>query len=313
MTTGRRTRQMIGKIIASLLMVAVVILLLWPGLAAHFRWNQIISALFNWMHFPAGVLIFVLLCRRRADGGALAGTILLLWILEYLQQFMGRGAQVVDALQGSAGAVCAFMVMGWTQARGAAGRTALGGGAVVLLLAGLMPVFSAWADYVRMYRCFPLIAGFETAAEMRRWEVSGGTLERVPKLATEGRYAAHLAATGADRDYVGMFTDQLVRDWRGMSALCLDVLVPHGQRPRLWVRVDDQMVPQPAYGERFQKRLVLPSGWNRIRIPRSELEVTPSGRRLELEHVARMGVFLEAPEAGTEIYVDNIRLEMPEE
>ncbi|HIE10347.1 MAG TPA: hypothetical protein EYP62_01895, partial [Kiritimatiellae bacterium] len=105
MTTGHPARRVARKITPSLLVVGVVILLLWPGLAAHFRWNQVISAVFNWMHFPAGALIFVLLFRRKADGGGLAGTILLLWILEYLQRFVGRGAEVADALQGSAGAV----------------------------------------------------------------------------------------------------------------------------------------------------------------------------------------------------------------
>jgi len=96
-------------------------------------------------------------------------------------------------------------------------------------------------------------------------------------------------------------------DWRGYGALAFDVYNPQEAPVSVTVRIDDRK-DYPDYGERFNRRLVLAPGENRVVIGFDELVTSEGHRPLDLKRIYRLLLFMASPVEVQELYLDHVRL-----
>ena len=174
----------------------------------------------------------------------------------------------------------------------------------LLTTAAVCPLVLILADRAAARRDFPLLASFESRAELGRWSVRGCRVSRVSKHATDGKFALKIEVENPD-NYPGLFECDAMCNMLDINALCFDVFVPGREPVALWLRVDDRV--NAAYADRFQDLRTLLPGANTVCIGRDDLQTTPSGRPLDLGRVLSWGIFFDRPHPGQTVYLDNVR------
>ncbi len=138
---------------------------------------------------------------------ALVFTLVVAGLAEVVQPFFGRAGDWIDLLRGSLGAFCATAVIRAYEVWRSPVRVA-----VYMLLAFAFALWPAIeiapyiADTVEGRRAFPVIAGFTTNHEMRRWQCQQATFTR-----TEGGARLEFFPGANDFSYAAM--RPAVADW----------------------------------------------------------------------------------------------------
>ena len=97
-------------------------------------------------------------------------------------------------------------------------------------------------------------------------------------------------------------------DWSGYTDLALDLFIP-GDLPRtLLFRVVDRGIGSD-YTEQFGRTLEFAPGWHQVRFPLESVSVAISGRRIHLDEIQSLVIFVPAPETPFRIVLANLRLE----
>ena len=96
-------------------------------------------------------------------------------------------------------------------------------------------------------------------------------------------------------------------DWRGYDALAFDVFNAQDEPVSVTVRIDDRE-DYPDYEDRFNRRLELVPGENRVVIRFEDLVTSGGQRPLDLKHIYRLLLFMESPEAERVLFLDYVRL-----
>lgn len=109
-------------------------------------------------------------------------------------------------------------------------------------------------------------------------------------------------------DYPGLTPMIEKRDWSRYDALRFDIYNPQNEAVTLTVRIDDRK-DYPNYADRYNKSFILKPGMNRMRIPLNTLVTSGTNRKLNLQKIYRILVFMTRPEKRVVLYVDYIRLE----
>lgn len=294
-------------------------------------WPKILGVLNNAAHAPVfGVfaLIALRLTREwRQSATARARDYVLAFLVatavgglvEVAQAFLERDASLADLGTDALGAGCALGLAAafdprlWEARTRATGRAAV---AVVGLLAGLWalwPVGQAAIAYADRAMAFPVVARFSSVRDL--YFIRSGTarlwLQPLP---------ARWARAGDDQSvrvdftttwWPGLSHDEPEPDWRGFSALILDLTNPQEIPLRLTVRVHDVAHDQ-RYDDRFNRAFeVQPLSRTVLRIPMDDILNAPGGRRLDLARIAGIVVFESsgsAPSSG-HFYLTRIWLE----
>ena len=263
---------------------------------------------FDLVHFAVFAAITLLLSRtlssRKRMLWALIVSIIFAVLVELIQPLLGRERSACDLQLGLMGSVFAFCILSLRKAsRG--GRYALGGAAGLLLAMAVLPLVQIHADERRASVEFPLLASFESDAELGRWEIHSADAERVRDHSSAGAYSLRLEPVeGAE--YPGLFLKDVPRNWLEYGELQMSVYLEAGGPERLWVRIDDQRGPD--YQDRFQIPIEIRPGSNRVQVSAENYGRTSGGRDLDLANIQSFGVFLENTLPETIIYLDDVRL-----
>ncbi len=250
---------------------------------------------------------------------ALVGTMALGAIAEGLQ-VLGKGdASIGDFVRDSAGAAAfllaalAFdrraplgMAAGDTRSR----RAVLLLAAAALLAVPLFPATTLALAYLQRNAAFPVLCNFQDAWEGKFVHVRDAELEIGPAPAGWGREAGEKAGrvTFLPGVYPGLMIDEPYADWRGWDRLSFEVYSEIDSTVSLVLRIDD-ILHDNAYSDRFNRRLVIQPGVNRISIPLAEVEHAPRGRSMELGRVRNVVLFAVRPKEALSVWVDEFRLE----
>lgn len=280
--------------------VVLLLLLLPIGLAPG---GHVKSALAGAAH----ILLFALLAwmwgrqlpRRRRGWTLWLVVAALAALVEMLQSWFGRSAEVVDWLYGAAGA--AWVCFTW--------RTPKTGLRVAgLVLVAAFPLVWEAVMVAQELRAFPVLAAPDAHWAGRGWLENGGHLRRE----AEGfRFTPNSDQVGSD-SYPGVFREPVVRDWRQMVALDSAMYWPETAPAIMGLRVDDRR-GNPPYAERFQQEFAVTQGWNHIQITVEKLSQTSGGRPFQLEHVVHWGVFLVSDVPVDYFLIRSVQLIVPKE
>ena len=256
------------------------------------------------LHFPIfAALTWTLWSRRRSRWLVLGAIVAAILLVERLQPWVGREAEVRDALFGLAGAV----TVGVFHAAAGTGhprrRGAWRGIGIAVMAAVVGPLLLIVLDRWEARRVFPLLASFRSPLEIGRWTGQGCGLKRVRR---DGQWALRLEVIRSPL-YPGAFLVEAPRDWSRMQALQITLFWP-GSRPReFWVRADDRP-DSPPYADRVQTAFTLNPGFNRLFILRSALQRTPGGRLFNFAQVISLGLFLGEAAPGDTLDILEVRL-----
>jgi hypothetical protein len=254
--------------------------------------------------------------RERAPArdrlASLAITVILGAATEVLQTLQARGdPSVSDLLRDTAGAA-AFLLAGWAfSAR--SGRTLRRTAAIVAALALL--IAAGWtliltsARYIARDQAFPTLFALDGSWwEPAFIELDGNQL--VPGAGPPGDSAASRLARLdlAPGLYSGIAFEEPYPDWRGRTALTLTIVSDLDRPLAMAIRVHDAAHDQ-RYRDRFNRRLTIVPGTNRVRIPVEDIWTAPDRRRMDLRRIRGVLLFAYDLKQPAHVYLGPLRLE----
>lgn len=268
----------------------------------------------DFAHFPlfaalAAILLYLWPRRHTAliKAGVVAGLALLVALLvEIIQPLAGRTAALSDWLIGAAGSFSAVAIYMGLKTASLRARRWLIMAAALLLVAASTPIAIMLLDRWSAHRAFPLIDSFERFAESSRWRTDGCVLEQVEEHATHGRYALRLSVPQQPDRYPGAYLSDGGMDWRGYRQLTLDAFLEGESARSLIIQVED--ASRSSRQDRAQVVVELKPGANRVALDVPSFAITPLGRKLDMAHIAGVGLFLEGARTGDAIFLDHLTL-----
>ena len=294
---------------AGIVLACLAFLLFAPPYKGHSR--VIIEAL-NYGHLPLfGVIAIAFIpltekgCGRfRNYSLAFGFTILLGLAIEIIQLFMpDRFFELRDLLYDGLGAATflAFVYPFPDNAIKRRVRFAMIG----IIIASSTPLLLGLEDAYRMARAFPLIASFETHAEMRRWNAKESIVEQSHLHAADGEFSAKIILFPGK--YPGYSTELFIGDWVGYTLISYDVFVTGDMPLYLSIRINDKHHNE-AHSDRFNREFILSSGFNHIAISLREVALAPHGRLMDMHHITTFCIFSHNLQKTRTIFFDNLRL-----
>ncbi|HCU37241.1 MAG TPA: hypothetical protein DGT21_17915 [Armatimonadetes bacterium] len=162
-----------------------------------------------------------------------------------------------------------------------------------------------------------MIAGFESDAELRDWELSAAGTELVSTGATQGQNALQLEFDPQGRWYpVTLFWNRVIRDWSPWDALIVDVYNPMDRPVSGALLVADQAWADGgrSYWNRHNSATTFAPGQGRWVIPVRGLYRGEAGSRnndikrdIDIDQIIRLDLNFGSKGESGRIIVDNIR------
>lgn len=176
---------------------------------------------------------------------------------------------------------------------------------VALLLPSLWAVVIGARIEIQSYSDFPLIDGFESAIEVKRWK---GNVEISSAFASQGSQSLLLHLS--PKPYSGAYLRNYLGDWRGYKTVAVDIYNPN-ESLQITFRINDLQHQQGDndFRDRFNQRITLNRGWNNIRIDLAQVEHAPQLRKMDMDKIIGVEFFVGYLTEPKDIYLDNLRLE----
>lgn len=289
----------------------LLLLLLVPMPESGREW----SAAFDFAHAPVFAILTVLLMgglRRRWARNTVALSIVV-WLgatgfgllTEFLQGLVGRHPSWLDVRADALGAAAGILWVLGRSAEPARWRVGLlVGGGVLLALAAFDPLL-VLTDARRQRAEMPLLSSFEHALEMSRWAATDSRIQRTRMHATDGLWSLRVDLQPAI--YPGSTLEHPYGDWSGHEAIAFDVFLDGPSPLDLIVKIED-VRHNYERDDRFERRVRLLPGMQRVRIALSDVAAAPRDRTMDLSRVSRLQFFAVRLTSPRTIFLDNVHL-----
>ncbi len=281
--------------------------------------SRILDEILNFGHLPlfGGISLFVLWTfhygrpqhTRNTWHYIAAGIItsMLGFFTEYIQGFLpNRDFQWGDILADSVGGTI-FLVFAYPFPQHTRVRKIFRAAALMLVLVMLYPLARASVDTWNRVHAFPSLGSFETSLEIDRWKNTESGISRAKSHATEGTYSLQVCLLPGV--YPGISLNDPTRDWRGYQSLAFEAYLVGSVPLALVLRVNDRD-HNNEYSDRFNRRIQLNPGQNRISVNLEDIMHAPRGRIMDMSDIVNVCLFSyrRLKEQRT-VYFDNFRLE----
>lgn len=179
--------------------------------------------------------------------------------------------------------------------------------AIILLLVQLRPLATDLLDEAIAWQQFPMLSGFETPFERSRWQGNARiSIKQIPAIA-----AGHiLQITLSKARYSGIELRYFPHDWRNYKTLELNIYNPQAQPLTITCRIHDRQHSRglQRYSDRYNHRFSLKRGWNKIDIDLHDVASAPRHRKMNMEQIQNLGIFVTSLPQARVIFLDNIKL-----
>ncbi len=235
-----------------------------------------------------------LLRRAQTAGLAASAAIVLGVAVELAQAVSGGNGDLWDVLRDAGGAFfVAVILVARNPALSVRARAALAAAAILVLGPFTFPLVAALCDEALARAQFPILASFESARELSRFQIGEDYNARlVSTLDDEGRPASAVLLNLPPGKYPGVVLSYFPGDWRGHRALRLLLVNLEPVPYEMTVRIDDAEYDYKLdLDDRYNRSFVLSPGANRIEIPLADIATAPRGRRFDLGRVQSLLVY----------------------
>jgi hypothetical protein len=178
---------------------------------------------------------------------------------------------------------------------------------IIMVSFAVFPFVKAVADEYLARTQFPLLSDFETPFEISRWS-GNATLSIDTAVHYSGKSSLKIALNTSK--YSGTSLKYFPGNWIDYKSLQLSIYNPSKEPLTIITRIHDRrhIETGQAYADRFNKKFALKEGWNKIVIPLQEIANAPRNRKLNLEMVQEIGVFVHRLAHPRIIYIDSVVL-----
>jgi hypothetical protein len=226
---------------------------------------------------------------------AFAITVVLGMATEAAQIPVGRDASWLDVRSdalGAAGFLALFAA--WTQRTWHFSRrlliTSVG---IAALIVHSLPLLEAVRAYARRSENFPVLAQFDRNSDLYFVTPQWAAMQQTrldPRWALRPDETA-LCVDFLEGPYPGVDFYEPAPDWRGYREFVLDLINPTPQVLILGFRINDAQ-HNFAFDDRFNRRLEVSAlSRQQFRIPLTDIESAPTGRAMDLAHIADFLMF----------------------
>lgn len=280
---------------------------------------QLLGVLNDAAHAPVfgalAVVIFELLERHPAPVSwrrylaAFLVAVAIGGIVEWIQPFIGRGAEIGDLINDAFGAIGALALLAFTRSRE---RLAL----LVAIAASvpvLWPVANATVAYALRTSEFPTLLGGNSWPDRYFTQTRGveAAPSRLPSAWSRAGDPESLRVRIVGQSWPGVTLSEPQPDWRRYSRLVLDLTNPESHPMTLTLRVHD-LAHNNLATDRFNINLELAGSRRQtVVVPLEAIERAPAGRRIDLSRIAGLIIFNAGDPAsiGRHYYITRIWLE----
>ncbi len=239
----------------------------------------------------------------RQYGFAAAAAAALGVLTELAQVPVGRDASWGDFsrnILGIAIALTAFAALDRRLASPRAARVLL----LLIAIAGLAWVVAPVIEVVQAYRyrtaIFPELADFSRGRDSF-WSRGSGARRTFENGA--------LRVDFVSEPFPGVAWFEPHPDWRGHDSLIVDVENPNDSPMQLTLRVHDR-AHSWEFADRFNRNIRLaPHERRLVRVPLNEIMQAPSGRDMDMGHIADVSLYRSDPAGPSRMIVHSLRLE----
>ncbi|MEM7393067.1 MAG: hypothetical protein AAF492_12050 [Verrucomicrobiota bacterium] len=277
----------------------------------HYLFSMIRLPVFYWMTQKGLSVEIPRLKPSRTWIVSLVIMLILVAVVEFLQTWVGRSYSLLAPVM----SICGVLLAGlWavgtipTPEKLTRIRRETG---LLLLVFLVAPIFIHLLEGWKANRRFPLVASFESSAELWRWKTRHCDIKRTRKHAAEGRYALRIT-TSASSLYQEVVLEELPKTWNLAGPLYIDFFNPQSDDLRVIFRMDAPRSPESA-ATRFQREYALPPGATRVQLTKADLSLSPGGFFFDVDDVIRLAFQLTSTPPGTQLYIDQIRFSLDDE
>ncbi len=229
--------------------------------------------------------------------------------IESAQEMMGRTSDLEDIYKNIVGSLMALAF--YTPLKNRVSHQHLNlfrAFVATLFIITLIPFTKSIFDEISSYNRFPLLAGFESALELERWD-SYHHIELADEPVSQGDLSLKVGLTTTQ--YSGISLDYFPRDWSNYALLKMDIFNPSKDIVPSIIRIHDLLHEKRNndYQDRFNKSFALKKGWNRITIHLREVMLSPKKRSMDMAKIKKLRLFVIKLDKPANIYLDNVRLE----
>ena len=228
-------------------------------------------------------------------------------LIEFVQKHVGRNANLDDVLHNLFG-VWLGLFWGLKPNRKIWFLRFI---AVLLVVPAAWLVVDAGIANLMMRNQFPLINSFESRYELQQIHGSPAIAKtrQANSLAIDGNYS--LEITFSTRQYAGFRLLGPYGDWSEYTYLTMDFYNPAATPFTVILKISDREHDAGAnkFDERFNRRVYLNPGWNKIQIAINDIRTAPHRRAMRMDEISGFTLFVEQLAEPQQLYWDNIRLE----
>jgi hypothetical protein len=176
-----------------------------------------------------------------------------------------------------------------------------------MVILAALPFAKAAADEVLARMQFPVLSDFETPFEIDRW-AGNAELSIDNQVHFHGRSSLKIVLNTSN--YSGAALRYFPGNWLNYEYLHMSIFNPLDESLKVTCRIHDRHHADAiqAYDDRFNMGRVLRQGWNQIVIPLEEVKNAPKSRKLDLQEVQNIGVFVYRLRQPRVIYIDEVAL-----
>lgn len=168
----------------------------------------------------------------------------------------------------------------------------------------LLPLSLALLDESNARAQFPVLANFDTALELDRWQ-GDAAISRI--RLDENKDAYQLKVSLSTAQYSGTGMKYFPSDWSGFNTVAMRFYQPLEESLKLTVRIHD-VTHNNQFNDRFNKSFVLGKGWTDLSISLDEVRAAPSSRPMDLKRVSDISFFAIKLPRPREVFLDSVYL-----
>lgn len=219
--------------------------------------------------------------------------------IETLQTYVGRQASWRDVLANMAGFLLGYSL---TQV-----STRIIFTMRLVALLGLIPGVWAFAKSAAvsfvLWQQFPVLLSGENSLDQQAW---GSQVHLQKRADTVGYKLQFPGEAFLSADMMGF-----IQSWAGFQKLILEIDNPSTENLVVVLRISDRQheLSNQDYSDRFNQRLLLVPGLNRVKINLQEIHQAPAKRLMDLDNIYLLKLFLPEDRSSAELHLNKMYLE----
>ncbi|HBC47716.1 MAG TPA: hypothetical protein DEO84_02215 [candidate division Zixibacteria bacterium] len=179
----------------------------------------------------------------------------------------------------------------------------------VLMIMAIIPGLLWGEAYIHKNSIVPVICDFNSAIELKFIEVKDAKLKMAGAPAQWNKMDGDLVGQ-LDLSPIGNPGFSIVEpgsDWSRYTNLNFQIFSTVDSSIELHLGIED-FNGKDIDEDRFNRAFTVKKGVNEIKIPISEIETGPVSRKLELDNIRDIYLFITKPKLSIRLYIDNIKL-----